>query len=171
MRCFIGIPVTDSLADQCVTLSHSMGRATPIANLHLTLAFLGEQTQSALSQLHGSLTELAGENPPFQQLLNRCEPFPREQGPFMALTGAACPALKQLHHDLWLCLQGYGFSPEERPFRPHITLAKPGPTQTPFKAIGDWVLPVNTLVLYRSELGEPFPGYEPLARFPLLAGD
>jgi len=59
MRCFIGIPVTDALADQCVTLSHSMGRATPIANLHLTLAFLGEQTPSALSQLHSSLTELA----------------------------------------------------------------------------------------------------------------
>lgn len=171
MRCFIGIPVTGTLADQCVALSHSMGRATPIANLHLTLAFLGEQSEAALNQLHGPLKELAGNSPPFQQLLNRCEPFPREQGPFMALTGAACLALKQLHHDLCLCLQEYGFPREMRPFRPHITLAKPGTTQTPFKAIGDWVLPVNTLMLYRSELGEPFPSYEPLARFPLLAGD
>lgn len=170
MRCFIGIPVTGTLADQCVTLSHSMGRATPMANLHMTLAFLGEQSAPALSQLHDPLNELVGESPPFQQLLNRCEPFPREHGPFMALTGAATLALKQLHHDLGLCLQEYGFPQEERQFRPHITLAKPGLTQTPFKAIGDWVLPVNRLMLYRSELGQPFPSYEPLAQFPLLAG-
>ncbi len=93
MRCFIGIPVIGTLAHQCVTLSHSMGHATPMANLHLTLAFLGEQSEAALNQLHGPLKELADNSPPFQQLLNRCEPFPREQGPFMALTGAACLAL------------------------------------------------------------------------------
>lgn len=167
MRCFIGIAVTGTLADQCVTLSHSMGRATPKANLHLTLAFLGEQCESAVSRLHDPLAELVDGHLSFQQRLNRCEPFPREQGPFMALTGAACPALQQLHHDLFQRLQVHGIPLEERPFRPHITLAKPGPAQTPFKAIGEWVLPVDALWLYRSELGEPFPSYEPLARFPL----
>lgn len=170
MRCFIGIPVTGTLADQCGALSHSMARATPVANLHLTLAFLGEQSEPAVRGLHGSLAELAGRHPAFQQLLNRCHPFPCEQGPFMALTGAASTALKQLHYDLRLCLQGHGLALEERPFRPHITLAKPGPTQAPFKAIGEWELPVDALWLYRSELGEPFPTYEPLERFPLRTG-
>ena len=88
----------------------------------------------------------------------------------MALTGVASPALLQLHRDLCLRLQAQGLPQEDRPFRPHITLAKPGPAQAPFKAIGEWVLPVDALWLYRSELGEPFPTYEPLARFPLSFG-
>jgi 2'-5' RNA ligase len=48
MRCFIGIPVVRPLADQCRMLSQGMGLATPAANLHLTLAFLGEQSASDL---------------------------------------------------------------------------------------------------------------------------
>ncbi len=167
MRCFIGIPVTGTLANQCGALSHSMGRATPVANLHLTLAFLGEQSESAVRELHGSLAALAGRHRASQQLLNRCHPFPRDQGPFMALTGAASPALQQLHYELSLCLKEHGLALEERPFRPHITLAKPGTAKAPFNATGEWVLPVDTLWLYRSELGEPFPTYEPLARFSL----
>lgn len=167
MRCFIGIPVVRPLADQCRMLSQGMGLATPAANLHLTLAFLGEQSASDLNGLKGSLSALADKHASFAQLFDRCEPFPRDQGPFMALTGKASSPLQQLHAGLEECLEFHGLPLESRSFRPHITLARPGAAVTSFQTMGEWVLPVNALWLYRSEWAEPLPTYECLARFAL----
>ncbi|HCJ65458.1 MAG TPA: RNA 2',3'-cyclic phosphodiesterase, partial [Alcanivorax sp.] len=52
MRCFIGIPVPPALA---ATLTANpvppTARPVPAANLHLTLAFLGERSRSQLEPL------------------------------------------------------------------------------------------------------------------------
>ncbi len=169
MRCFIGVPVVGNLADRCASLSKSIRDATPKDNLHLTLAFLGDHSRDLLNQLHAPLCALANEHASFVQPLYCCEPFPSQEGPFMALTGEACGSLQKLYLGLTECLRTQGFTLDERLFRPHITLAKPGSASVPKSVPGEWSLPVTSLWLYRSELGGPIPDYEPLAQFPLSA--
>jgi len=62
-----------------------------------------------------------------------------------------------------------GFPPEERPFRPHLTLGRwkdraPRPELPAFDLDP---LPVAEIVLYESDLGPAGAVHTPLARFPL----
>lgn len=169
MRCFVGVPVTEPLARECKELSLGLPRATPRPNLHLTLAFLGQCTQAGVARLSGELQSLAGRFPAFELAFDCCEPFPAEQGPFLALTTAISDPLDALHKALWECLSQQEVEREQRPFRPHITLAKPGLALAP--QTGNWRLMVDQLCLYQSELiqGE-VPTYRPLSQHPMVAG-
>jgi 2'-5' RNA ligase len=78
-------------------------------------------------------------------------------------------ALAALHDELWAGLAPMGFTREERPFRPHVTVARvprgaraggreepapPAPLRFPGAAV----------TLYRSRLSRAGAHYEPLAR-------
>lgn len=166
MRCFVGVPVTGSLARQCKELSLGLPRATPRPNLHLTLAFLGQCTPAGVARLSGELQSLADRFPAFALDFDCCEPFPAQQGPFLALTTTISGSLNALHEALWESLGRQGVEREQRAFRPHITLAKPGLALAP--QTGQWLLSVDQLCLYQSELiqGE-VPTYRPLSQHPL----
>ena len=101
MRCFVGVPVTGSLARECKELSLGLPRATPRPNLHLTLAFLGQCTPAGVARLSGELQSLAGRFPAFELDFDCCEAFPAEQGPFLALTTTVSGPLNTLHEALW----------------------------------------------------------------------
>ncbi|MED5389018.1 MAG: RNA 2',3'-cyclic phosphodiesterase [Pseudomonadota bacterium] len=168
MRCFVGVPVTGPLARECKELSLGLPRATPRPNLHLTLAFLGQCSPGGAVRLGRALHELVQRFPPFELSFERCEPFPAEQGPFLALTTTVSEPLAALHQALWERLVREGVEREERAFRPHITLAKPGLAMAP--QVGHWRLTVDQLCLYQSELiqGE-VPTYRPLSQHLLSA--
>ena len=80
MRCFVGVPVTGSLARECKELSLGLPRATPRPNLHLTLAFLGQCTPAGVARLSGELQSLAGRFPAFELDFDCCEAFPAFSG-------------------------------------------------------------------------------------------
>jgi len=166
MRCFVGVPVTGPLARECKELALGLPRATPRPNLHLTLAFLGQCTPAGVARLSAELRTLADRLAAVDLTFDRCEPFPAEQGPFLALTATCSEALSALHEGLWECLGRQGIDREQRAFRPHITLAKPGLALA--AQAGDWQLTVDQLCLYQSELiqGE-VPTYRPLSQHPL----
>jgi len=168
MRCFVGVPVTGPLARECKELSLGLPRATPRPNLHLTLAFLGQCTPAGVVRLSEELQALADRFAAFTLTFDRCEPFPAEQGPFLALTTAVSDPLNALHEALWECLSRQGVEREQRGFRPHITLAKPGLAMEAHA--GHWTLVVDQLSLYQSELiqGE-VPTYRPLSQHSLRA--
>ena len=71
MRCFIGIPVPPALA---ATLTANpvppTARPVPAANLHLTLAFLGERSRSQLEPLLPPLKNALARLPAFTVTLN-----------------------------------------------------------------------------------------------------
>ncbi|MAX54330.1 MAG: RNA 2',3'-cyclic phosphodiesterase [Alcanivoracaceae bacterium] len=170
MRCFLGIPVSGPLAHECVALSLGLPQASPRRNLHLTLAFLGECSPGSVKRLVPGVSALAARHAPFTIALTACEPFPEPEGPYLALTQTTQTALASLHDDIQQLLSAVdGFTAEERRFRPHVTLAKPGePLQ---RRTGQWILDADQLWLYESDSrhGRP-PSYHPLQRFALSGG-
>ena len=142
----------DALA--CAVAQATGGRAPPASNLHLTLAFLGAVPavhDATLAAIGAHCARLAS---PFAFALDRVGHF---RGARVAY--AAPPAVPHALARIVRCLQaelrGAGLPVEDRPFAPHVTLARraaraPGPG--PIAPIA-WH--VDALVLM---ISEPAPG-------------
>jgi 2'-5' RNA ligase len=96
-------------------------------NIHLTLHFLGEVETAALGQTGAIVESVAGAIPPFSLTLGGLGCFPNFWRPrvlWVGLPEAVAP-LNLLHRRLGQRLQTeIGFSPENRPFAPHLTLGR-----------------------------------------------
>ena len=125
MRLFVAIDLPDAVKDQLDALLTPIPSARWVKRqqMHLTLFFLGETDRLADIQ-----TALAGiEARPFELTLTGVGRFPkrRKQPPRVLWAGIdAEPALTQLHHQVTTALTDIGFEAEDRPFSPHITLAR-----------------------------------------------
>jgi 2'-5' RNA ligase len=121
------------------------GKPVPPENLHLTLRFLGEIDAVSFDRLCAELdqTEL-----PDGERLVECQ-------------GAVEDAC-----------QGAGFDPEERPFRPHVTISRTRPPADLRHVIEETeplgvAFRVNEITVMRSVLGGQTARYETLERFAL----
>jgi len=142
----------------------SGGRPTPPNLIHLTLAFVGQQPQIRVD----SLRRLAGNvhAKSFVLQLDEVGGF-RRAG--IAWLGASSPQaeLKALHDDLARVLQSRGFPVDERPYAPHLTLAR----RT--VSVIDRRLPepirwrVTSFALVASELAPKGPAYRTVAEWRL----
>lgn len=156
-RCFIGVPVPRHLlgslrALRCLAWPTDEARPVPEANLHLTLVFIGPLTTGQMDVAASTLETLPVEPLPDGQPLTRAGGFPGPRGRFIVAEGEATPALSALHAHLRAALDAAGLpSGDDRPLRPHITLAKRPRGGTPLPdhscALG---LPVDELILYQS---------------------
>ena len=98
------------------------GNYTRPENLHLTLAFLGEQTPEGLAAARRALE--AAVLPPLALTFDHTGRF-RQAGEALWWIGLSeNPALTALYASLWDALEQEGFPRETRPFRPHLTLAR-----------------------------------------------
>lgn len=180
MRAFIAISLPAPVRQQLAGLRESLpfGRPVPEENLHLTLAFLDDQPESLLRDLHEQLSLIRAE--PFELSLSGLGifggPKPRvlfaeveESGPLRSLHREVKGAVRRV--DLTL--------PRER-FRPHVTLARLPGQLSPLRArqlqlylenhIGA-PLPgfrVEDFTLFHSILGRDGARHEELATYPLL---
>ena len=144
-----------------VAVDRSAGRATPRANLHVTLAFLGAIGEPALArvrQISPPLAErfvLSIDTLGFRQRARLLWAAPR----------AVPPALLELESWLWSELAELGIPRERRAYRPHVTLARKArhvsDTLTPVR----W--PVAKFALVESSPGARSSVYEILATWPL----
>lgn len=100
----------------------SAGRFTPQDNFHITLAFLGDVPPSRLPAIRKSMDCV--HCPPFSLTLNRIGRFRRRGGDIWWMGIDASPELTSLAGQLSNALQAHGFSLEDRPFSPHITLGR-----------------------------------------------
>jgi 2'-5' RNA ligase len=101
-------------------------RWTDPSSIHLTLAFLGELDDERLEQACSAAEEAAQNSSPFSYRLSRLGIFGPERQPRVIWMGIdeASGALLRLHAALRLALLQRGFAVEERPFAPHLTLAR-----------------------------------------------
>ena len=126
------------------------GKPVPAANFHLTLAFLGE-VEEARARL---LPSIAGEIEarPFRLSLDRVGSFPRARVAWAGCAKAAVE-LAGLQAALAAGLAEGGFALEERPFAPHLTLARKTTASLPPAAIEPIAWRVEEFALVRSRAG------------------
>jgi 2'-5' RNA ligase len=99
---------------------------TDPAGLHLTLAFLGELDDQRLAQAAEAGMEAASQHKPFTLRIAELGTFGPPHQPRVIWTGIAgnLTRLLALHATLAASLTSRGFPAEERPYSPHLTLAR-----------------------------------------------
>ena len=198
MRAFIAIELPPAIQDQ-VRLTQQQAQRylrqlqlrdvfswTPPQNVHLTLRFLGEIDASQQAALAQGLEQLVERQAAFQLALAGLGCFPNARSPRIVWLGLQgdLATLNQLQRPIEQLAQELGFSPEGRPFSPHLTLARTkrnaergelaragqallqpsaesiaGEPNTPFQ--------VSQIVLMRSELLPSGARYTPIEHFAL----
>lgn len=96
------------------------------ASLHLTLAFLGELDDEAVAAAEEAATVAASGAHPFTLALAGLGTFGSPRAPrvvWAGITGEVAP-LQRMQAHLADALADRGFPREERPFSPHLTLAR-----------------------------------------------
>lgn len=179
IRAFLALPLPDALRHRLTIVQHTLRLENPIPaeNLHVTLAFLGEQPEPILEEMHLFLTArplpmptlkldglgVFGGNTP-RNIHARITPDPRLTALQARVTQAARDA---------------GMALERRKFVPHVTLARFAKAEVSaadlaagMQAVGvvrSDAHAVPEMILYRSTLRKDGAVYDAMAEYPLTA--
>lgn len=146
----------------------SGGRAVAAVNLHLTLVFLGEQPSTLLPQIQSAADSIRANA--FSLAFDRVDSW-RKNGIVWAGASLLPPALATLRRDLVAGLERREIALDNRPFAPHLTLARniaSPPARTTLAQVIEW--PIDAFSLIASTLGQRGPTYRVIARWPLAPG-
>lgn len=146
--------------------AESGGRATAPANVHLTLAFLGDQPRAIARQLGVAASGIA--TPAFDLVFDRLDCW-RSSAVAWAGVESVPPPMLDLHQALGRCLRDSGLEPEERPFAVHVTLARHIATTVRRPLATPIVWHVSGFALVASELSPSGARYRVLSSWPLAA--
>jgi RNA 2',3'-cyclic 3'-phosphodiesterase len=142
--------------------------------MHVTLAFLGEQPESSLPALERLGASAASASSPAALELGQSGTFGPRSAPRVLWIGLGgdVPALLALHGRLTEALRNDGLPVEERPFSPHITLARRRETACsrpawPPKNTPQHAFTIHELILFQSKLGPKGATYTALGRYEL----
>ena len=144
------------------------------ANLHLTLVFLGKTPRGAVPQLSRLLDHVAMQFEPFSVGLDGLSLFPpNSRNPKVLSAGinGDIKVLNQVYQALATALRREGLLVQDRPFRPHLTLARLPSIKTSSR-LGSLAqshsvmmkskFPVSEIVLFESHLSAQGSRYESL---------
>jgi 2'-5' RNA ligase len=147
------------------------------ALLHVTLAFLGQQPEERLDSLKQAGGAAASASQPGELKLGQAGSFGPRRAPRVLWVGldGDVPGLLALQARLANELRSAGFDLEERPFSPHITLARrregahssAPPAWPPSRDPGARAFKMDHLTLVESRLSPRGPTYVPLLEFQL----
>lgn len=122
-RLFVAVDLPDACIDQLVRLqppSVQGLRLTDPAQMHLTLHFLGDADTARIQIALRPIRERS-----FLLTFDSIGHFPTREGGLIAWVGVRQnPDLLRLHSAIAAALIPEEYHPEERPFLPHITLAR-----------------------------------------------
>jgi 2'-5' RNA ligase len=152
-------------------------KLTAPQNLHLTLHFLGNVPRERLPDLEEGLKRACEGHAPFALGLSGAGAFPSLRRPKIVWAGCAgdLGPLLSLAGSVGREMTDCGY-PADKPFKPHLTLGRSksdaGARElTPLleRLQGEAIssCPVESVVLFQSDLRPQGPIYAPLARFPL----
>jgi len=125
------------LAKDCA--ARTGGRAPAPANLHVTLAFIGNVDARRVITLREIGSNVSAAAAPFALILDRMGGFHRQEIAWLGCSRVN-QAVQELAHALFSQLASAGFELEARPFRPHVTLARRAQTRA-LASTGDGALP------------------------------
>ncbi|QHW31082.1 RNA 2',3'-cyclic phosphodiesterase [Paenibacillus rhizovicinus] len=179
-RLFVAVPLPDRLKSALGAWSRELRASSPFrkwteeADLHVTLQFLGDTEPNRLPALQAALAAAIGRIEPFRLVLQGMGTFGRPEQPrvLWAGIGGELDALRGLQRTIVEATAPLGFQAEERPYSPHLTIARSSTGTASFSlpqllrtdAPPAWQ--VNEIVLYRTHMHQR-PMYETIARFPM----
>jgi 2'-5' RNA ligase len=180
-RAFIAVDVdrTSSMAEFHKDLMNIGPGLKPVdlGSVHITLKFLGETDESLVPKIGEAMERAVRGTPTFTIKMSKAGAFPSRppiRVVWVGLKGAEPLAMmaKGLEEDL----AAIGFSKEERPFSPHLTLARVKDPRASYAAtklverfrdqeFGEQ--PINSIKLKRSVLSRAGPEYSTVLDVPL----
>ena len=184
IRAFVGIPLPAEVADALVAAQAGIpsGREVPYDNFHVTLAFLGEQSEPVVEEAHHALDAVRA--PSFPLRIEGLGMFGNARPRVLFAEVVPEPGLSHLHRKVMRAVHEAGIELARQRFHPHVTLARFGndglrgedaAEMQAFVArrVGLIAGPfeVERFVLYRSYLGRAGAIYEALAEYPLEAAE
>ncbi|MBL8191636.1 MAG: RNA 2',3'-cyclic phosphodiesterase [Acidobacteria bacterium] len=183
MRTFIAIEIPAAIKTELTKLQAELRRTgadvgwTNPNNIHLTLRFLGEIEEVRLTELKRLCAEIATQFQPFTLRLKDTGCFPNFKQPRVLWVGLAgeISIAQELQQRLEAGLTALGFDPEDKPFKPHLTIGrvKSGKNIRQLVAKSDmYPLPelsfaVGEIVVLKSELHPAGARYTPQAKVKL----
>jgi RNA 2',3'-cyclic 3'-phosphodiesterase len=131
VRLFLAINLAPSVRQAIIDATSPLRDAAPTlgwvdeARVHLTLKFLGDQTESVVASMRGAMDDVTGRHRPFSMQLGGIGAFPNFRRARVVWMGIERePRLELLHHDIEVACETLGFELEGRAFHPHLTLAR-----------------------------------------------
>jgi len=129
IRLFIALDlpvnVKEKLQHFTESLAIEQARLIEAKNLHLTLKFLGYVENNLLPEIDEQLKIAASKHFPFDIRLDHLGAFPsKRQGRILWIGSESNKQLESLATDLDNALSKFGFEPEKRAFKVHLTLAR-----------------------------------------------
>jgi 2'-5' RNA ligase len=182
IRCFLAVkvPAETALRRALKELSGMGGalKAVEPENLHVTLKFIVSAEPELIAEIKATATAAAGRQERSQLTLRGLGVFPSAQRPnvvWAGIEGRGAQTLSALAEDLENSLETLGLERENRPFTPHLTLARvkarpPEALRALLTRHSESVFgtaAVDEIVLIQSELRPEGSRYTVLERFPL----
>jgi 2'-5' RNA ligase len=153
-------------------------RWTSPESIHLTIKFLGQVAERTVPDVEQRLQGVAREHPRFPLDLRGIGAFPSLRKARIWWVGVQpTPDLSALHAGIETTLAESGFDRDERHFAPHLTVGRvkgrrTGSVPPAVLAIAESIgyaatIPVRSVDLMQSHLGNPAARYECIAQAPL----
>ncbi|MBI3323854.1 MAG: RNA 2',3'-cyclic phosphodiesterase [Candidatus Omnitrophica bacterium] len=184
MRTFIAIELPPALRAHLAQLQADLRRGGADVKwvredqLHVTLRFLGEITETQRQAVEGVLRDVAADMAAFEARLSHVGAFPSISSPRVIWVGVGegGQTMMQLAQAIETALAGVGVPKEERPFEAHMTLGRVRSLRHLAQLIDRlkqpaWTPPtaftVDHITLFHSALSSAGPTYTVLARIDL----
>lgn len=183
MRCFLAIELPDDVRRALGALQDRLRDAgagvkwTRPEQIHLTVKFLGDVADRNVPEVTEAARALASRYPSFDLEVRSAGCFPPKGPARIVWAGLADPpaALIDLHRDAEQSFAELGFKPENRAFKPHLTIGRVKESRDTWSlrdAVASEagftadIFPVDELVLFQSILDLQGPTYVPIAHLP-----
>ncbi|SFJ70867.1 RNA 2',3'-cyclic phosphodiesterase [Thermoflavimicrobium dichotomicum] len=177
-RIFVAVPLPSGSKEQLAGQVEQWKQAFPFQkwvdpeDYHITLFFLGNCTEGKIDQVVSALEKVVSTIRPFSLSFSHLGTFGNKNQPrifWMGMEGDLSQ-LQMLQQRVVQTLEPIGFRAEDRPYRPHITLARKCKDSAfslpafPANLKQTWI--VDRIVLYETKLGMT-PMYHVLKTYPL----
>lgn len=132
IRSFVAIDLSDPARRQIGALIQELSKSDAqvgwvrLEAIHLTLKFLGNVEPQLIEQIKPVLARAAGQTGPIHLEAAGCGAFPGIKAPrviWVGLHGQIAPLI-DLARRVEEALVPLGFKPEDRPFKPHLTVGR-----------------------------------------------
>ncbi len=148
IRAFVGVRIDPKMAQKISEvrsqLKQSLTGIRWVAqeNLHFTLKFLGAVEEEKIAPIIDAVERAVRPSEPFSLTAGGIGAFPVIIRPRVLWVGLEAQGLKVLAQEIETTLEPLGFAPEERAFKPHLTIGRwrnaAAKTQRLAEAIDRW---------------------------------